>query len=63
MDDSTIGGVLAWRERNAEPLSLSELHVQGTGPAVRKLCTHWDVLVVRDGVLYRRWEDEQLKVL
>ena len=55
--DPTVDRVLVWRERRTEPPLQIEL--QGTGPAVRKLCSHWDALEVRDGVLYRRWEDEK----
>ena len=56
LNDPTVGPVLVWREQKSEPPTQNEL--QGTGPSVRKLCSHWDSLEVQDGVLYRRWEDD-----
>ena len=55
MKDPTVGPVLVWREQKSEPPTQNDLQA---GPSVRKLCSHWDSLKVQDGVLYRRWEDD-----
>ena len=53
LTDHAIQHVLSWRESPADPPEL-----QGLVKMVHNLCSYWDVLEVSNGVLYRRWENE-----
>ena len=54
--DPAIRHVLSWRESRSDPPPKEEL--QGLSRTVHNLCSHWEVLEIRNGVLYRRYENE-----
>ncbi|XP_046846581.1 uncharacterized protein LOC124440270 [Xenia sp. Carnegie-2017] len=54
--EPTICYVLSKKEIHVDPLRKEEL--KGLSRAVHNLCSHWDVLEIRDGVLYRHYEND-----
>ena len=61
LDDQDIGQILLTREISKEkPESRDSL---GYAPAARALLYEWGKLEVKQGLLYRRWESNDLKVI